>query len=157
MALARSSGLALAALLVLAGCGHTDTYAALLREPSPAHGRDVELYMIDGPQPNRPWEDVGLVQAVGYGADAEPEDVARALVQKAAELGCDAVVKVVIDVGYSRANAVGLGVRYTGPAPVGVPAPIPIPPHGKGPKAAPAPPSPSPKIDPMPSAPNQGR
>lgn len=157
MSLVRCAGFGLAALLVVAGCGHTDTYAALLREPPPAHGQDVELYMADGPQPNRPYEDVGLVQAVGYGSDAEPEDVARALVQKAAELGCDAVVKVVIDVGYARANAVGLGVRYVGPAPAGAPAPIPVAPHGTGPKAAPAPPSPSPKIDPMPSAPNQGR
>ena len=139
---------------VLAGCGHTETHQALFRQPEAPSGHTVELYMADQPIPARPYYEIALVQAVGYGSDAHPEDIAVALTEKAAKLGCDAVVRVFLDQGYSRANASGVCVRWVGPAPAGVgPGPTTL-----TPSAAPAqPPSklvpaPAPRMESLPSA-----
>jgi hypothetical protein len=142
-----------AGAVLVAGCGHTETHQAMLRNAQPATGKPVELYMADQPTPSRPFYEIALVQAIGFGSDAHPEDVARALTDKAATLGCDAVVRTSIDLGYSRANAAGVCVKWLGPGPAG-PAPVLPPDPGKNP----APPSPTrvqpaPKIEPLPSSP----
>jgi hypothetical protein len=147
--------LALAATALL-GCGHIETHAAMLRAPQPRPARPVELYVADQAPPTRPFYDIAIVQAVGFGSEANPEDVTRGLTDKAAALGCDAVVRVFIDVGYSRAHAAGVCVRYLAEGPPG-PAPV-LPP---APEKNPSPPamrsSPTPRLEPLPSAPNQGR
>jgi hypothetical protein len=86
---------------------------------------------------------------IGFGSDATPEDVAHALQEKAAQLGCDAVVRVFIDVGYSRANAAGVCVKYMAPGPEG-PTTLPPqpPPNTTPPDMRPAP---APRIEPLPS------
>ena len=144
------------ATTVLAGCGHTETHAAMLRAPQPRTPHAVELYIADQASPARPFYDIAMLQAIGFGTEANPEDVTRALTQKAALLGCDAVVRVFIDVGYSRAHAAGVCVKYLAPGPPG-PAAV-LPPN---PEKNPAPPSmrpaPSPRIEPLPSSPRQGR
>ena len=109
--------------------------------------------------PTRPYYELAIVQAIGFGGDANPEDVTHSLTDKAAALGCDAVVRVHIDVGYTRAHAAGVCVKYFGPAPEGEVAPSgPLPP---APPANPTPPpmrpSPAPRLEPLPSSPNQGR
>jgi hypothetical protein len=142
------------------GCGHTETHQAMLRAPAERTGGAVELYMADQPIPQRPYSEIALVQAIGFGSDAHPEDVARALTEKAGSLGCDAVLRTFVDVGYSRAHAAGVCVKWLGP-PTGpaVARPGPgtgLPPDpGSNPPPPPMRPAPSPKIEPLPSAPNR--
>jgi hypothetical protein len=142
--------------LSLAGCGHSETHVAMLRAPQPSTGHPVELYLVDQATPTRPFFDIAIVQAIGFGTDATPEAVAHALTAKAEALGCDAVVRTSIDVGYSRAHAAGVCVKYLADGPPGPPPVLP-----PAPGANPPPPSsrvtPAPRIEPLPSAPNQGR
>ncbi|MDF2692693.1 MAG: hypothetical protein K0S65_1076 [Labilithrix sp.] len=145
-----------AALVALAGCGHTETHQAMLRSAEAPTGRAVELYMADQAPPARPFYEIALVQAVGFGNEAHPEDVAHALTEKAARLGCDAVLRTFIDQGYSRAHASGVCVKWLGPGPA---APSPALPRDPG--ANPGPPkvrpAPAPRIEPLPSSgPSQG-
>jgi hypothetical protein len=143
-----------AAALAVAGCGHTETHAAMLRAPQPRTSK-VELYVMGQAPPARPYYEIALVQAIGFGSDATPEDVAHALNEKAASLGCDAVVRVYIDVGYSRANASGTCVKFLAPGPEGPPAVLPPAPP-KNPPPPPVTPQPSPRVEPLPSNPNGG-
>jgi len=135
-----------------AGCGHTETHQATLRQAQVPTGRPVELYMADQPTPDRPFYELAIVQAIGFGTDAHPEDVARALTNKAGLLGCDAVVRTSIDMGYSRAHAAGVCVKWLAPGPA-APTPILPPDPGKNPKPPPIRQTPAPKIEPLPSAP----
>ena len=145
---------------LLTGCGHTETHVAMLRAPQPRTGRAVELYLADQAVPARAFYDIAMVQAVGFGTDATPEDVTRGLADKAAALGCDAVVRVSVDVGYSRAHAAGVCVKYFAEAAPGA-APVPMPVLPAAPPRNPTPPpmrpAPMPRLEPLPSAPNQGR
>ncbi|MBX3223754.1 MAG: hypothetical protein KF795_24795 [Labilithrix sp.] len=155
IALRTMSGLVTLALAA-SGCGHTDTHQALLRAPTAPTGKTVELYMADQPLPERPFYEIALVQAIGFGDEAHPEDVAKALTDKAAGLGCDAVLRTFIDQGYARAHASGVCVKWLGPGPA---APTPVLPPDRG--ANPSPPSvrpaPAPRIEPLPSGgPSQG-
>ncbi len=145
-------GVAIAIALFAIGCGHTETHQAMLRQAQVPTGRPVELYMADQPTPDRPFYELAIVQAVGFGSDAHPEDVAKALTTKAGTLGCDAVLRTSIDVGYSRAHAAGICVKWLAPGP---PAPTPIlpPDPGKNPTPPPIRQAPAPKIEPLPSAP----
>jgi hypothetical protein len=146
--------LGLLASAVLAGCGHMETHAAQLRAAEPPTGRTVELYLADQPTPARPFYEIALVQAIGFGNDAHPEDVARALTEKAGRLGCDAVLRAFIDQGYSRAHAAGVCVKWLGPAvgPPIPPSPILPPDPGSNPAPPNVRPAPAPKIEPLPSA-----
>src|SRR5438046_2722104 len=85
--------LALFASLALAACGHVELHEAVLRAPSAPtdRARAPELY-FEGRVPAQPYYDVALLQAIGFGDDANPEDVAGAVRARAQELGCDAVV-----------------------------------------------------------------
>lgn len=138
--------------LFLVGCGHMETHAALLRPAEAPKTDPVEIYIADQASPQRPYYELALVQAIGFGADANAEDVVHALTDRAAAQGCDAVVRTYIDIGYSRAHAAGVCVRWLGAGPA---APTPILP-GR-PKSLPVRVEPTPKIEPLPSAPNQGR
>lgn len=137
--------------LLAVGCGHIDTHQAMLRPAEPPSGKPVELYMAEQTLPARPYYEIALVQAVGFGNDAHPEDVANALVEKASRLGCDAVLRTFIDQGYSRAHASGVCVKWLGP---GAPAPTPsLPPaQPDNPRPPEVRPSPAPRIEPLPSA-----
>lgn len=150
-ALTLSLGLLLAACTsVLSGCGHTEAHAAMLRAPEPANTHTVELYLAEQSAPARPYYDIAIVQSIGFGSDATPEDVTKALTDKAGALGCDAVIRATIDLGYSRAHAAGVCVKYLGPGPA---APQPILPqgHGSNPSPPPVRPAPAPKIEALPS------
>ena len=138
--------------LALVGCGHTETHQAMLRQAQAPTSRPVELYMADQRAPERPFYEIAIVQAIGFGSDAHPEDVARALTTKAGMLGCDAVLRTTIDIGYSRAHAAGICVKWLGPGEPG-PAPILPPDRGRNPPPPPIKQSPAPKIEPLPSAP----
>ncbi len=145
---------ALAFGLAGAGCGHTETHDAMLRSAEAPPSHPVELYMGDQPLPARPFYEIALVQAIGFGDDAQPESVAHALTKRAARLGCDAVIRVFIDQGYTRANASGVCVKWLGPGPA---APAPILPRAGSSSPPQVRPAPAPRPEPLPSAgPGQG-
>ncbi len=151
-----SASLIALAGVALAGCGHTESHAAMLRAPEPTSpGRTVELYLADQSMPLRPYYDIAIVQAIGFGSDATPEDVTKALTDKASSLGCDAVIRATIDLGYSRAHAAGVCVKYLGPGPA-APTPNLPPAHGANPTPPAVRPSPAPKLEPLPSGQGQG-
>ncbi len=144
----------LSLLVLVAGCGHTETHEAMFRAPEPPTGHTVELYMADQPIPLRAYYEVALVQAVGYGNESHPEDIAQALSEKAGKLGCDAVVRTFLDQGYSRASAAGVCVKWIGEAPPGLP-PAPTTLSTSAPRPPGPPPSvpaPAPRMESLPSA-----
>ncbi len=138
-------------LALVAGCGHTETHQALLRAPEAETGRPAELYMGDQPLPARPYYEVALVQATGFGNEAHPEDVVQALTEKASKLGCDAVLRTFVDQGYTRANATGVCVKWLGPGPAAT-APVLPPDRGKNPPPPSVAPPLAPRIEPLPSS-----
>lgn len=148
--------LALASCLSLVGCGHVETHEAMLRPAQARTVRTVELYMADQPLPARPFYEIAIVQAVGFGNKADPEDLAEALSARAGTLGCDAVVRTNIDLGYSRGHAAGVCVKFMADGPA---APTPVLPQR--PTAVPTPPGVpaplAPRWEPLPSSsPSQG-
>lgn len=151
----RALTLALAALALASGCGHSETHVAMLRKPAPPVGHPVELYLADQLPPPRPMIDIALVQAVGFGSDSNAEDVVAALTRRAAALGCDAVTRVYVDVGYSRAHAAGVCVRYLGGAADLTPSDAPLLPPRRADNPPPPPirPAPAPRLEPFPSSP----
>ena len=96
-----------------AGCGYVDMHEVVVRPGSGPPSSKVELYMMSQ-APNRPYYEVALLQAIGHGSDANLEDVVHALTQRAAQLGCDAVIRVQFEQGYSMAHGVGACVRWVG-------------------------------------------
>lgn len=138
------------------GCGSVETHAAMLRSPAtgPQAGT-VEIY-LDSQTIGRPVEEMGFVQSFGSGSMANPEDVVRGLADRAGEMGCDAVVKVSIDIGYTRAHAVGVCVKWVGPMVPGARYVSPDLRQARPPQnrtKVPARPGPQPKIEPLPSNP----
>lgn len=133
------------------GCGHTEAHEAMLRPAEAPTGKTVELYMADQPLPARPFYEIALVQAVGFGDEAHPENVAHALTERARRIGCDAVLRTFIDQGYARAHASGVCVRWLGPGPA-APTPVLPPGHGANPSPPPVRPAPAPRVEPLPSA-----
>ncbi|HEX7667893.1 MAG TPA: hypothetical protein VF407_25375 [Polyangiaceae bacterium] len=114
--------------LLLAGCGSTEVHQILLRQPSGSPRRHVELYVVGRP-PQRPFYEVGLVQVIGHGTDADVADVTNAIERRAGELGCDAVIGIHVELGSTRAHATGICVNWYEVAPPqqpkGSPEPIP--------------------------------
>lgn len=105
----------------LVGCGHTESYVALLRPEAPSERR-VEVY-VDA-IPKRPFTDAAILQTIGYGNRANAEELVKAMLVEASRVGCDAVVRVQFDYGATSAHATGVCVRYTAPPP---PTPPPTP------------------------------
>lgn len=125
--------LAALVLAVTAACGRTELHEVVLRAPTAPPSRPVEIYVV-GQDPGRPYDEVALVEAVGFGADADVEHVVHALGHRAGELGCDAVVRVRVDTGSTMVHGYGVCVRWLVgivvrrealPAPAAVPTPAP--------------------------------
>lgn len=129
---------ALAALaLLVAGCGYTEIHEVVLRAPGAQTAQTahpVEVYMY-GQAPPRQFFEVALLQVVGHGSHANPADLVRGLTARATQLGCDAVIRVQIDQGYSLAHAFAVCARWTAAPPV---APLPMPELIPTPTPAPA-------------------
>jgi hypothetical protein len=107
--------------------------------------------MAEQPPPPRPFYEIALVQSVGFGTEAHPEDVAKALTEKAGALGCDAVLRATVDIGYSRAHAAGVCVKWLTEGPSAPPPALPKS-QGNNPTPPPLRPAPAPRIEPLPSA-----
>jgi hypothetical protein len=103
---------ALASLLT-SGCGYVEMHEAVLRPTAPRSG-PVELYVADQ-RPPRAFYEVALVEAFGYGTDADVEDLTAALHARGQALGCDALLRVHFDLGRSMAHAYGVCVRWSQP------------------------------------------
>ncbi len=115
----------------LSGCGYVEMHEAVLRPTTGPSSRPVELY-VASQTPSRPYYEVALLQAFGYGSDADVEDLTNALRSRAQELGCDGLLRVHFDMGRSMAHGYGVCVRWsqtvqgtvqTTPAPASAPAP----------------------------------
>lgn len=100
---------ALALALAAAGCGTVEARTVAFRAPGPPTGR-VDLYV--GKVPDRPYYEVGLVQAVGTGMSADEASVLHALRERATRMGCDAVVRVGVELGQTAAHAIGVCARW---------------------------------------------
>lgn len=129
----RVVALALASFALVA-CGHTEVHSFLVRPAEAPAPRDPDLY-FEGRGPQRPVYEIALVQVLGFGADADPDDVAAALAARGKALGCDAIVRVRIDQGATRTHGFGVCVRYAPvaqSAPAAPPAPSPPPASSSG-------------------------
>lgn len=103
----------------LFGCGHTETHQVLLGFAPPT-GREPEVY-LGGDGPGRARVEIAIVQVVGYGSAAKMETIMEAAKARAKALGCDALVRVTVDRGVSKSNAVGVCVKYASEAPPDTP------------------------------------
>ncbi len=103
---------ALSVALSLTACAHAESHAAMFREPRPPVS-SVDLISADTPV-TRPYTELGLVQAFGFGDTAASEDVVRELRARAASLGCEGIIRMRIDVGYTRSHGAGVCVRWDG-------------------------------------------
>lgn len=137
-----------AAALVLSGCGYTELHEVVLRQPSGPTGHTVEVY-LGAQRPPRPFYEVALLQAIAHGSDANLGDLVKALTARAGVLGCDAIVRVQIDQGYSIAHGFAVCAKYAAAAPQARP---PLMPRQPPPAPGPAPePAPSPGLEPAPA------
>lgn len=135
-----SAPIVLALSVALGACAHAESHAAMFREPRPPVAA-VEIVTADTPV-TRPYTELGLVQAFGFGDAAASDEVLRELRAKAASLGCDGIIRVRFDVGYTRSHGAGVCVRWDfGPTP------------GAGDRTVPM----SAPISPMPSPPSPPR
>jgi hypothetical protein len=145
------------AVALVTGCGgHVETHAVMLRAPVPPTAGRVEVYMV-GQQPARRFYEMGFVQAVGFADTANAEDLVKGLVTRGAEVGCEAIVRVQVDLGYTRAHASGVCVRYLeGPAAGAAPYVPPSVTDGPRPNAPNYRPTPAPRNETSPSNLNPG-
>lgn len=119
---------------MLSGCGYVEMHEAVLRPTTGPASKPVELY-VEAQSPNRPYYEVALVEAFGYGSDADLEDLTAALQSRGQALGCDGLLRVHFDMGRSMAHGYGVCVRWsqtdqgtvqTTPAPAPTPGPAPM-------------------------------
>jgi hypothetical protein len=118
--------LAVLAATLVAGCvmGRVDVSRVLTGPPGAPYQGAVAVVMEGGAPPPQ-YVEVGILQAIGYGNRADMANVVTALQADAQRLGCDAVIRVRVDQGYSQASGTGVCVRTpaTWAAPPGAPPP----------------------------------
>jgi hypothetical protein len=123
--------------LFLIGCGSVEVHQVFLRQPSMIENREIEVYVAGAP-PKRAYYDIAIVQAIGHGSDADVEHVTHALANRAGRIGCDALVRVHVEIGYGRAHGTGVCVVWAKavqatPAPQAPPPTTPPPPESAPP------------------------
>jgi hypothetical protein len=131
-------------MIFLAGCGSVEVHQVFLRRPSMIENREVEVYVAGSP-PKHLYYDIAIVQAIASGSDADVEHVTHALANRAGRLGCDALVRVHVELGYGRAHGTGVCVVWAKAvaAPI-APTPLPTPiaaPTSSTPEPTPPPPT----------------
>ncbi|WP_394821861.1 hypothetical protein [Pendulispora albinea] len=108
-----------------AACGgYTEVHEVMFRPPTPPTGRDVQVYVGDQAPPNAFYE-VAMLQAIGFDGDSDLEDVMGALRERGRVLGCDGIIRVRVELGYSMAHGYGVCVKWRAPT-AKPPAPLPI-------------------------------
>lgn len=101
--------LAAAAAAVLAGCTTLRSEHVLTGSPSAPWTGEVKVSMEGAPVAGE-YEEVAIVSASGSAFDGLPT-VLGALRERAASLGCNAVVRIRYDRGTSQTTATGVAVR----------------------------------------------
>jgi hypothetical protein len=101
------------------------THHFLTGEPAPIHRGPVGIFMEGAPLPAG-YAELGLVQVVGGGKNANIARLLPALQDEAASIGGNAVILVRVDQGAQHASATGVAVRAADltdlvPAPPSVP------------------------------------
>ena len=104
----RAGTLAIALALSCAACASTTEAHHFRLGPPAAPTTRVDLF--DG-VPARSYAEAGFVQAFAYGATAG-DPVVRALSNEARAMGCDAVVRVRLDLAEGIVHAAGVCVRW---------------------------------------------
>lgn len=145
VAVARAITIAFPLTLLATGCGYVEMHEAVLRPTTGPSARAVEMY-VGEQSPNRPYYEVALLQAFGYGGDANIEDLTAALEGRGRALGCDGLLRVRFDMGYSMAHAYGVCVKWSqavqGTVQTNLAAPAPVP-AAPSPSPSPSPPAPA--------------
>jgi len=83
---------------------------AVLLRPAPPATDAVGLFFDT--LPDRPFTEVAVVQALGSGADAHPQQMLVALQDKGKALGCNAIVRIDLTNRAGSAHAVGVCVVW---------------------------------------------
>jgi hypothetical protein len=96
--------------IALVGCNATtETHEILLRQaPPPTHAATL---FVDGERLDRPVDDIGLVQVFVWGDLGERQTYVL-LTERAAAIGCDAVVNARFDKGLTKSVATGTCVTW---------------------------------------------
>jgi hypothetical protein len=97
--------------LFLCGCGSVEVHQIFMRQPSMIEHRDIEVYVASAP-PKRPYYEIAILQAIGNGSDADVEHVTHAIANRGARLGCDAVVRLHVELGATRAHGSAVCVHW---------------------------------------------
>src|SRR5204863_1903224 len=93
--------------LLLIACGTTTTHSVLTGTPGAPRSGEIRIVMGDEAPPAGLTE-VGIVQAIGHGTNADLEHVMAGLKEQALSLGCTVIAKVKIDQGASEASGSGV-------------------------------------------------
>lgn len=101
------------ASVLLAGCGSTETHAMMFRPATPSGGHDAVLFVES--VPDRPFAEIGLLQAIGSGDQAHTPEVLNALRQEGRRRGCDAIVLARAASGAVSAHAAGMCAVWVTP------------------------------------------
>jgi hypothetical protein len=104
-------GLGLAAWLALAAGGCAAPSAPATPRPGPPARGCAALY-VDR-TPTRAYRELGLVQALAEGMRASEAEVLRALRREGQRMGCDAIVRVEVRAGETRAHALGVCIQWS--------------------------------------------
>lgn len=123
-------------IIFLVGCGSVEVHQVFLRQPSMIENREIEVY-VSGAPPKRAYYDVAIVQVIGHGSAADVEHVTHALANRAGRLGCDAVVRVHVELGYGRAHGTGVCVVWAKASPANAAPQNPAPPPTAAPTTQP--------------------
>jgi hypothetical protein len=113
--------LVLCTALLLTACGGTQTSLVVTGRPSASYTGQVAVIMDGATLPSN-FEEVGIVQAIGHGDEADMPHVIEGLRQKAASLGCDTVIRVKVDQGVTIASGTGVAIRTLAASPAPAPA-----------------------------------
>lgn len=109
----RAAPLVLALLpALLAGCGTTELHEVVFRTAPPTHARCMPIYGAGEALP-RPADDLALLEVIARGTDMTRVHVERALAVRAAQLGCDAVVRESVQAGATAMHAYGVCVHWS--------------------------------------------
>lgn len=109
------AALFLAVILSACVAARTSTEHVLTGTPGAPYTGEVRIF-LEGSPVSAPYQEVAIVSATGQGPESLLPAILGALQAEAAQLGCDAVIRVRYDRGQSSATATGVGVRLQSPA-----------------------------------------
>lgn len=88
-------------------------------EPRPLTQAAAQLPVYIETAPAKLYRELGLLQASGTGAKASEAAMLGSLRERGKSMGCDAVTDVAVDVGETKAHAIGVCVQWVDAEPKG--------------------------------------